>query len=93
MAKRFVTGKKNALFFADFFWADKLTQNLPTPFIRSVLSSIKIRVFFERYIENKHMCCPDHNYFCKSKICVINSIADSRNMVKVSKNMSSLKVR
>ena len=54
------------------------------------LNGIKVRVFFEKKIEKKHLCCHDNNYFYfwKSNIPVTNLIADSRNMNKVSKNMS-----
>ena len=51
-----------------------------------LLNNFKERVFFER----KHLCRHDKNYyyFCKSNIPVINLIVGSRNMIKVSKNMS-----
>ena len=54
-----------------------------------LLNSIKARVFFGKNIEEKHLCCHDKNYyyFWKSYIPVINLIVDSRNMIKVSKNM------
>ena len=46
--------------------------------------------FSEKNIEKKHLCCHDKSYyqFCKSNIPVINLIVGSRNMIKVSKNMS-----
>ena len=54
------------------------------------LNVIKVRIFFEKSIEKKHLCRHDKNYcyFCKSNIPVINLIVGSRNMIKVSKNMS-----
>ena len=54
------------------------------------LNGIKVRVFFGRNIEKKHLGHHDKNYcyFCKSNIPVINLIVDSRNMIKVSKDMS-----
>ena len=44
-------------------------------------------------MEKKHLHHHDKNYcyFCKSNIPVINLIVGSRNMIKVSKNMSFLK--
>ena len=49
------------------------------------LSWIKTRVFFEKHIENKHLCRTDKNfhYLCKSNIAVINLIVGSRNMIEV----------
>ena len=46
--------------------------------------------FSEKNIENKHLCYHDKNYcyFCKSNIPVNNLIVGSRNMIKLSKNMS-----
>ena len=57
---------------------------------KALLNSIKVRVFLEKTIEKKHLCHHDKNYylFWKSNIPVINLIVDSRNMIKVSKNMS-----
>ena len=57
------------------------------------VSAIKVQVFFEKHIENKHLCCPDKNYYysCKLKIPGISLIVGSRNMRKVSKYMSFLK--
>ena len=45
---------------------------------------------FWKNIEKQYLCRHDKNYyyFCKSNIPVINLIVDSRNMIKVSKNMS-----
>ena len=57
---------------------------------------MKVRVFFgKKNAEKKYLCRPDKNYyyFCKSNIPVINFIEGSRNMIKVSKNMSLLKIR
>ena len=55
-----------------------------------LLSDIKVRVFFEKYMEKKHLCHHDRNYcyFCKSNIPAINLIVVSRNMIELSKNMS-----
>ena len=49
------------------------------------LSWTKTRVFFEKHIENKHLCRTDNNfhYLCKSNIAVINLIVGSRNMIEV----------
>ena len=60
-----------------------------------VLSGIKVRVFFEKNVEKKPLCRHDKNYyyFCKSNIPVINLIAGSTNMIKVSKNMSFEKIK
>ena len=46
--------------------------------------------FFKKNINKKHLCSHDKNYycFCKSNISVINLIAGSRNMIKLSKDMS-----
>ena len=54
------------------------------------LNGIKVRVLFEKNIEKKHLCHHDKNYyyFCKSNIPVTNLIVGSRNMIKLSKNMS-----
>ena len=55
-----------------------------------ILNSIKIWVFFGENVEKKHLRHHDNNYyyFWKSNIPVINLIPDSRNMIKLSKNMS-----
>ena len=60
-----------------------------------ILNGIKVRVFFEKNIEKKPLCCHDKNYyyFCKSSILVTNFIADSGNVIKVSNNMSSEEIR
>ena len=60
----------------------------PNKFV--LLNGIKVRVFFGKNVEKKHLCCHDKNYyyFWKSNISVIKLIADSRNMIKVSKNMN-----
>ena len=54
-----------------------------------LLNGMKVRVFFGKNIEKKHLCHLDKNYyyFCKSNISVFNLIVDSRNMIEVSKNM------
>ena len=53
------------------------------------LKGIKVRVVFGKNIEKKHFCLHDKNYyyFWKSNIYVINLIVDSRNIIKISKNM------
>ena len=53
--------------------------------VDAILSSIKVRVFFGKSIEKKHLCRHDKNsyYFCKANIPVINLIVGSRNMIKV----------
>ena len=60
-----------------------------------ILNGIKVRVCFEKNIEKKPLCRHDKNYyyFCKSNIPVINLIAGSRTMIKVSKNTSFEKIR
>ena len=59
------------------------------------LSNIKMRFFFGKNIERKHLYRHDKNYyyFCKSDIPVINLIVGSRNMIKLSKNISLKKNR
>ena len=54
-----------------------------------ILNGIKVWVFFRKNIEKKHLCRHGKNYyyFWKSNIPVINLIVDSKNMIKVSKNM------
>ena len=53
-------------------------------------NSIKVRVFFGKSIEKQHLCRDDKNYyyFSKSNNSVINLIIDSKNVIKVSTNMS-----
>ena len=55
-----------------------------------VLNGIKVRVFFGKNIEKKHLCRQEKNYyyFCKANIPVIKLTVGSRNMIKLSKNMS-----
>ena len=55
-----------------------------------ILNGIKVQVLFGKNIEKKHLHRHDKNYyyFCKSNIPVTNSVVGSRNMIKVSKNMS-----
>ena len=59
-----------------------------------LLNSIKVQVFLEKKHEKRHLCRHDKNYYyCwKSKVPAINLIIDSRNMIKVSKNMSLRKL-
>ena len=54
-----------------------------------LLNGIKVRVFYRKNIEKKHLCRHDKDfyYFWKSNIPLINLIVDSRYMIKVSKNM------
>ena len=54
-----------------------------------------MRVFFGKTINKKDLCRHDKNYyyFWKSNIPVINLIVGSRNMIKVSKNISLEKIR
>ena len=68
-------------------------QKLAQYGVRGILSSIKVRVFFGKRVEKKHLRRHDKNYyyFCKSNIPVINLIADS--MIKLSKNKSLEKNR
>ena len=50
-----------------------------------------MRVFFEKKHRKKHLRRPDKNYYYFRKsndTTVINLIVSSRNMIKVSKNMS-----
>ena len=58
-------------------------------------TTLRCRFFSEKSIEKKHFCRHDKNYhyFWKSNIPVINLIVDSRNMIKVSKNMRLEKIR
>ena len=56
---------------------------------KKLLNGIKVRVFFEKNIEKKHLSHHDKNYyFCQSNISVTNLIVGSRNMIKLSKNIS-----
>ena len=59
-------------------------------FCRRLLTGIKMRIFFGKNIEKKYLCHHDKNYcyFCKSNIPAINLILGSRNMIKLSKDMS-----
>ena len=58
--------------------------------MKMLLNRIKVRVFFGKNIERKHLSSHNKNYyyFWKSNIPVINLIVGSRNMIKLSKNMS-----
>ena len=60
-----------------------------------ILNGIKVRVFFRKKRSWKYLCRHDRNYyyFWKSNIPVIKLIVHSRNMIKVSKNMSLWKNR
>ena len=50
--------------------------------------------FFRKKHRKKYLCHHDENYyyFCKSNVLVINLIAGSRSMIKVSEKMSFEKV-
>ena len=52
-------------------------------------AALRCGSFSEKNIEKKHWCCHEKNYyyFWKSNFPVISLIVDSRNMIKVSKNM------
>ena len=65
------------------------------PNLPQSLNSTKVRVFFEKSTKKKHLCCYDKNYhhFCKSNIPEISLIVGSRNIIKVSKNMSLWKIK
>ena len=58
--------------------------------VHHLLNGIKLRVIFGKNIEKKLLCHHDKNYcyFCKSNIPVMKLIVGSRNMIKLSKNMS-----
>ena len=53
-------------------------------------TALKCGSFPEKISKKKHLCHHDKNYcyLCKSNIPVINLMAGSRNMIKLSKNMS-----
>ena len=53
-------------------------------------TALRCGSFSEKNIEKKHLCrhYKNYYYFCKSNIPVINLIAGSRNMIKVSKNVT-----
>ena len=55
-----------------------------------ILNDIKVLVFLWINIQKKHLRRRDKNYYYSSKwnIPVINMILGSRNMIKVSKNVS-----
>ena len=59
------------------------------------LNSIKVQVFFKKYIKKKHLCHynKDFCYFCKSNISVISLIVGSRNVIRLSRNIGLQKVR
>ena len=52
--------------------------------------ALRCRSFSKIKSKNKRMCSPDESdyYFLKSKIPIMNLIVGSRNLIKVSKNMS-----
>ena len=58
-------------------------------------TALRCGIFSEKTLKKKHLCRHDKNYyyFCKSNITVINLIVDSRNMIKVPKNMRLQKIR
>ena len=53
-------------------------------------TALRCGSFSEKNVKKKHLCHHDKNYyyFWKSNIPVINLTEDSRNMIKVSKNMN-----
>ena len=57
---------------------------------KSIQIRVKVWAFFGKNIEKKHLHHHDKNdyYFWKSNIFVINLIVDSRNFIKVSKDLS-----
>ena len=63
-------------------------MNLQSLYLNSM--AFRCGSFSEKNIEKNHLCRHDKNYYYywKSNIPVINLIVDSRNMIKVSKNMS-----
>ena len=67
-----------------------MNNRLPSPLV-----ALRCGSFSVKNIEKKHLCGHDKNYcyFCKSNIPAINLIRVSRNMIKISKNMSLQKVR
>ena len=80
----------NRLMVPFMWWADKNTILTPMLSISQKYSGRSWYNFAQQNIDKKHFCQHDKNYcyFCKSNIPVINLIVDSRNMIKVSKNMS-----
>ena len=57
--------------------------------INSLLNGMKVRVFFGKKTREKALVLDkNYYYFWKSNNPVINLIVDSRDMIKVSKNMS-----
>ena len=62
---------------------------------KQLLNGIKVRVFFEKNIEKKHLRHYDKSYcyFFKSNIPVTNLNVGFTNMIKRSKNMSLKKIR
>ena len=55
-----------------------------------ISTALRCESFSKKTSKKTHLCRPDKNYyyFCKSNIPAINLIVSSRNMIKVSKNMS-----
>ena len=61
------------------------------PFLLKEYSTILMSgCFLKKSIKKRHLCQDDKNYyyFCKSNTPIINLIVGSRNMIKISKNMS-----
>ena len=58
-----------------------------------VSTALRCGSLFGKNIKKKHLFRHDKNYyyFCKSNVSVFNLIAGSRNMIRVSKNMSLYK--
>ena len=57
-------------------------------------TGLRCRFFSKKNIRKKHLCRHNKNYyyFCKSNIPLINLIVGSRNMIKISKNISFKKL-
>ena len=66
------------------------SMNLSNEHKKNVAYIGLVEIFSEKTSKKKHLCRHDKNYyyFCKSNIPVINLIVGSRNMIKVSKNVS-----
>ena len=59
------------------------------------LNGIKVRVFFRKSIEEKHLCphIKNYYYFCKSNIPVINLTVGSTAILKIFETNSSFHVK
>ena len=74
------------------FFASPSSPSLSVDKMDQYSTALRCMTFREKHLK-KHLCSHDRNYyyFWKSNIPVIDLIVDSRNMIKVSKNMSLLK--